>query len=82
MGGEGRGTACVASVSVEFSTVKSRFSLLWTRPKQGESKHEEDGEGGRGRGGERGGEGRELLRLRGGPSCGRKGTGCSQIPNV
>ena len=36
--------ACVASVSVEFSAQKSRFSYIWTRAKWGENEKRE-GEG-------------------------------------
>ena len=33
--------ACVASVSVEFSALKSRFSYFWTRAKWGENEKRE-----------------------------------------
>ena len=35
--------ACVASVSVEFSALKSRFSYFWTRAKWGENEKREGG---------------------------------------
>ena len=41
--------ACVASVSVEFSALKSRFSYFWTRAKWGENEKREGGGEERGR---------------------------------
>ena len=50
--------ACEASVSMEFSALKTRIQYFWTRAKWGESKKTEEGGGG-GRGEER--RGRKRL---------------------